>query len=205
MKNPWEDISLADYENHMSAAGVEQLQMLDKIIGEQLNCFDAKSAALLGAAGGNGLEHADPGKLSVLYAIDINKDYLNACAQRYSELNCLKVLKADLSDISVKFPHAELVIADLIIEYIGVSVFIAQVKKIDPKFVSCVIQKNEGAGFVSGSAYSKAFDGISKAHTDIDKETLIQAAKGCGFVLTLEKDYPLPNGKKFIRLDFRYQ
>lgn len=202
MKNPWEDISLADYENHMSDEGVMQLQTLESITGEQLDCFDVKSTAFLGAAGGNGLSRVDTGKIKELYAIDINQEYLDACAERYRGLKCLKTIKADLSDISAMLPKAELVIADLFIEYIGVPMFFRQIEKMEPKFLSCVIQKNEGEAFVSESKYTNVFDGISKLHTDIDKEELIEAAQNGGFDLKLEKDYPLPNGKKFIRLDF---
>ena len=35
MSNPWEEISLDDYENHMSLDSVRQLQMLNKLMKEQ--------------------------------------------------------------------------------------------------------------------------------------------------------------------------
>ena len=36
MKNPWEEISLDDYENHMSLDSVRQLQAMNEMYSEQL-------------------------------------------------------------------------------------------------------------------------------------------------------------------------
>ena len=35
MSNPWEEISLADYENHMSLDSVKQLQTMNLIMEEK--------------------------------------------------------------------------------------------------------------------------------------------------------------------------
>ncbi len=34
--NPWEEISLSDYENHMSLDSVKQLQAMNEMYSEQL-------------------------------------------------------------------------------------------------------------------------------------------------------------------------
>ena len=57
MSNPWEEISLDDYEKHMSLESVRQLQALDSIMKEQFSAYPVETAAVLGVAGGNGLEH----------------------------------------------------------------------------------------------------------------------------------------------------
>ncbi len=59
MQNPWNTITLSDYENHMKSDMVMQLQALNCMMKEQLNTFPAHSAMILGIAGGNGLEHLD--------------------------------------------------------------------------------------------------------------------------------------------------
>ena len=56
MNNPWEDISLSDYENHMSLGSVAQLQAMNKIMKDQFGDYPVTSAMVLGVAGGNGLE-----------------------------------------------------------------------------------------------------------------------------------------------------
>ena len=57
MSNPWEEIILDDYEKHMSLDSVRQLQALDSIMKEQFAAYPVETAAVLGVAGGNGLEH----------------------------------------------------------------------------------------------------------------------------------------------------
>lgn len=201
--NPWENVSLSDYEEHMKSTGVSQLQMLNAIMKEQIRSFDARSIAVLGVAGGNGLEYA--GEKADVYGIDINQEYLDACAKRFSGMKRLRLVRADLADTGASLPKTEFVIADLIIEYAGIDIFMAQLEKIGPKRVSCVIQKNGGVSFVSKSGYEDSFEGISKLHADIEKEALAKSMKKAGFGISLEKAYALPGGKQFIRLDFEKQ
>ena len=57
MKNPWEEISLSDYENHMKLGSVMQLQAMNEMMKGQFNDYPVSSVIVLGVAGGNGLEH----------------------------------------------------------------------------------------------------------------------------------------------------
>ena len=54
MTNPWEEISLDDYEKHMSLDTVRQLQAMNSIMQEQFAAYPVETAAVLGIAGGNG-------------------------------------------------------------------------------------------------------------------------------------------------------
>lgn len=56
MKNPWEEIPLADYENHMKLDSVRQLQALNEMMKGQFDIYPVSSVMILGIAGGNGLE-----------------------------------------------------------------------------------------------------------------------------------------------------
>ena len=71
MRNPWEEISLDDYENHMSLASVMQLQALNEMMREQLGSFPASRVMILGVAGGNGLEHVQRGRFEKVYGVDV--------------------------------------------------------------------------------------------------------------------------------------
>ena len=51
MNNPWKDINLSDYENHMALDSVQQLQAMNQMMKGQLNQYDIKSAMILGIAG----------------------------------------------------------------------------------------------------------------------------------------------------------
>ena len=64
----WLRVPLADYEGHMSAAGVEQLAPLADLFRQALTQTNPESVAILGIAGGNGLEHIDPAWLVAILA-----------------------------------------------------------------------------------------------------------------------------------------
>ena len=79
MSNPWKEIQLNDYENHMKLDSVFQFQTLNNIMKELLCAYDTKSVMILGVAGGNGLEHIGKDDFDVVYGVDINEKYLQTC------------------------------------------------------------------------------------------------------------------------------
>lgn len=203
MSNPWEKVSLKDYENHMKLSTVHQLQELNEIMKSQIYKYKVKTVAILGVAGGNGLEHIDSSKIDKVYGIDINQNYLDSCKERYENLkSCLVLKKLDLSNIKNDLPEVDIIIANLFIEYIGIDMFIKQLSKNSPKYVSCVVQKNPDNNFMSDSPYVRAFDEVSEMHKDIEKSSLVEAMNTIGYSLIFSEDHLLPNMKKLVRLDF---
>ena len=204
MSNPWEDISLSDYENHMSLESVKQLQAMNFIMKKQFGDYPVRTATVLGIAGGNGLEHVSPDKFEKVYGVDINEEYLKTVKERYKDLaGILECLHIDLISECGKLPHSELVIANLLIEYIGYKAFQKAVKRIDPKYVSCVIQINTGdAQWVSDSPYLHAFDRLDEVHCQMEENALITSMKDTGYHIILNESDPLPNGKALQRIDF---
>ena len=204
MSNPWNDIDLSDYENHMSLESVNQLQTMNHLMKKQFSDYSVKTCMVLGIAGGNGLEHVSGDKYQKVYGVDINEDYLKAVKERYENLSgVLECLHIDLITEPEKLPHAELVIANLLIEYIGYAAFQKAVKQIDPDFVSCVIQINtDEASWVSDSPYLHAFDRLDEVHCQMEENELEQALKDAGYRIILNETEPLPNGKALQRLDF---
>ena len=141
--NPWNEITLTDYESHMSLASIMQLQALNKLIKGQLKAWPVSSTMILGIAGGNGLEHIRDSGIKKVYGVDINAAYLSETSVRYQDLgNILELLCIDLHKCSGKLPGAELLIANLLVEYIGCGCFRQVVQQVEPKYVSCVIQVN---------------------------------------------------------------
>ena len=205
MSNPWEEISLSDYENHMSLESVNQLQTMNSIMKKQFSDYPVKTAMVLGIAGGNGLEHVSSDKFEKVYGIDINEGYLKTVEERYKGLaGILECLSIDLITEPEKLPHAELVIANLLIEYIGYEAFQKAVQKIDPEYVSCVIQINtDEAQWVSDSPYLHAFDRLDEVHCQMEENELIAAMEKTDYRIILNESEPLPNGKALQRIDFR--
>ena len=204
MNNPWEEIKLEDYENHMKLDSVMQLQTMNSLMKEQFEAYPVSTAMVLGIAGGNGLEHVSPDKYEIVYGVDINEDYLRVVSERYKDLaGVLKCLCIDLTKDADKLPHAELVIANLLIEYIGYDAFKNAISKIDPKYVSCVIQINtDEKQWVSDSPYLHAFDRLDEVHHQMEENALSEAMSDTGYSLIFQDRKDLPNGKALVRLDY---
>jgi len=205
MNNPWKEIDLADYENHMKLDTVMQLQTMNSMMKNQFEDYPVSSAMVLGIAGGNGLEHVCKDKYETVYGVDINEDYLRVVSERYADLSgVLKCLCIDLINDADKLPHAELVVANLLIEYIGYDAFKNAVTKIGPEYVSCVIQINTDENrWVSDSPYLHAFDRLDEVHHQMEEDALTDAMKEIGYSLILQSREMLPNGKALVRLDYQ--
>lgn len=201
--NPWEEISLSDYENHMSLDSVKQLQAMNDMMKTQFERYPVTTVSIFGIAGGNGLNNVGK-KFSKIYGIDINEEYLSVVKERYSDLEgVLECLKIDLINDSDSVPEAELVIANLLIEYIGYAAFTKAVVKSNAKYVSCIIQINCDEGtWVSDSPYIHAFDCLDSVHHQMEETALIGAMKSIGYRFTNSEEHLLPNGKKLVMLGF---
>lgn len=204
MNNPWTEIKLDDYENHMQLQSVHQLQAMNSLMYDQLYHYPVSSVMILGIAGGNGLNHIRTNKIKKVFGVDINKNYLDMCVERYSALgDVFHPIHVDLTDPEIILPQTDLIIANLLLEYIGYDCFQRVIKVSMPKYISCIIQINDDNGFVSDSPYLKAFDRLSEVHHPMEETALSDAMKYIGYDLSYTTEKLLPNGKKFVRLDYR--
>lgn len=204
MSNPWEKINLSDYENHMSLDTVYQLQALSEMMLEQFYTYDVNSIMILGIAGGNGLEHIDRTRINKVYGVDVNKDFLKECEMRYSELQgVFEPIHADLLSEELQLPTSQLLIANLLVEYIGYECFQKVVKMVSPEYISCIIQINTGDSFVSDSPYLHAFDCLDEVHHQMEEDELILSMEDIEYKTERISEKELPNGKKFVRIDFK--
>ena len=206
MSNPWEEIALDVYESHMALDSVRQLQALNALLKEQLEDYPVRTAMILGVAGGNGLEHVRREKYDALYGVDLNQSYLQSAAIRHPALDgILHLLLLDLTRDAEKLPEAELVIADLLIEYIGYPAFQNVIWHVRPRYVSCVIQINTNSEeWVSDSPFLHAFDGLEEIHCQMESAALTAKMEEIGYLQILQTAAPLPNGKQLLRLDYKH-
>lgn len=87
----------------MRSDTIMQLQALNDMMKEQFNDYSVDSAMVLGVAGGNGLEHIDAEKYSIVYGVDVNNEYLQEVKKRFRNLEKpLKCLCIDLITDSSK-------------------------------------------------------------------------------------------------------
>jgi len=138
-----------------------------------------------------------------IYGVDVNSSYLQAVIQRYPELDgLLECLCINLIDETNKLPKADLVIANLLIEYIGYECFQKAVRQVNPKYVSCIIQINLEDNWVSDSPYLHVFDGLEQVHHQMEEQTLENAMLEIDYHAIRTLEHMLPNGKKLVQIDF---
>jgi hypothetical protein len=129
-------------------------------------------------------------------ALKGDPDYLAACEARYREDfgGRLHLIETRI-DRSVTIERVDLLIANLIIEYVGLDEFVAfaAANARSMGVLSCVIQRNNGEGFVSSTDHASSFDALASVSSDIDPETLTSAMLDGGFVALGRCEYPLPN------------
>lgn len=206
MKNPWEKISLTDYENHMKLDSVMQLQAMNEMMEGQLNAYPVSSVMIFGIAGGNGLEHIQKGKFEKVYGVDVNSFYLKEVMRRYPGLNgLLECLRVDLSGEIDRLPKADMVIANLLIEYIGYKCFQRAIQHVNPKYASCIIQIDNEDNWVSDSPYLHAFDGLERIRRQMEQDALEKAMLEINYRAIKTLGHILPNGKKLVQIDFSRQ
>lgn len=176
-----------------------------KIIKSQFEDYPVDTVMILGIAGGNGLEHIDIKKYKKVYGVDINELYLQETQKRYSDLaDILECLHLDIVGEATKLPHSELLVANLLIEYIGYDAFFKAISIIKPKYISCVIQINmDEEMWVSDSPYIHAFDGLDDIHCQIESGILTEKMHEISFGLVMQDMIKLPNGKAVVRLDYQ--
>lgn len=115
--NPWLEIVLDDYEGHMRA--VDQLGPLSELFADALAVCQPTSIAVLGVAGGNGLDAINPSTTKRVVGIDINPAYLEATRRRFASVLNLELHCLDLTNQQVEIEPVALVHAGLILEHAG--------------------------------------------------------------------------------------
>ncbi|MCI1641897.1 MAG: hypothetical protein LKI58_06560 [Actinomyces sp.] len=203
--SPWLGIGLEVYEQHMAHPVVGQLAALREVMGEQLTDHPARRVAILGIAGGNGLDRIDAAAVDAVYGYDLNPDYLAACDARHRARfgDRLRLIQASV-DRTLQIEPVDLLIANLFIEYVGVPEFAAFAAANAERFavLSCVTQRDTGGGFVSRSPFASAFDHLAQSSFDIDVAILAAALERLGLDRLRVREHELASGKVLVRQDF---
>lgn len=203
MTNPWKEIPLTDYENHMKLDSVMQLQAMNEMMEGQLDDYPVSGIMILGIAGGNGLEHIPKNKVDKIYGVDVNSAYLKEVIHRYPHLDgILECLCIDLLHETDKLPQADMIVANLLIEYIGYECFQKVVRQVCPKYLSCIIQINTEDNWVSDSPYLHTFEGLEQIHHQMDEQELAKTMLQIDYRVIRRLEHTLPNGKRLVRIDF---
>ncbi len=196
MSTPWLRVPLADYEGHMTAAGVEQLTPLAELFQLALAHARPAAVAVLGVAGGNGLDRIDPQVTHRIAGFDINETYLQSVAARFPhvELHC-----ADLARETVDVPPFDLVHAALILEHAGTGRCLDNaLTLIQPGgWLSVVLQLPSDAQAGVAPTPFPSIQTLKDIFQFIDPVWLTNTLAARGLLLESEIRRPLPSGKAF--------
>jgi hypothetical protein len=127
LARPWLSIPLKDYEGHMSAVDVARLPVLAELFRYVLERWRPESVAVVGIAGGNGLEVIDTSVAKRIVGLDINQRYLDEVKKRFDTLAGLELHRCDLTMQPADVPPAALVHAALLFEHTGLGLTLENV------------------------------------------------------------------------------
>lgn len=207
MDNPWLEIPLDDYEGHMALPSIEQAGMLADQFAHLIARYLPASVAVLGCAGGNGLDCIDPAKVTRVVAIDINPEFVKIVGERHSSrLNGLELYCADVQSESLQFEPVDFVYAALLFEYVDVSLALQSIKRNcrTRTVLATVLQlPSPGQPAVSPTPF-KSLSALAPAMALVAPEYLKRRAIGAGFVSIGEESIiASPAGKEFCVQVFR--
>jgi len=199
VSNAWLSIPLEDYEGHMADAAVQQSTALSELFRRALDRFRPQSVAVLGVAGGNGLEHIDPTVTTRVIGVDINQSYLDSVQYRFGALTGLELYCRDLNQGELDLPGVDLVHAAMIFEHAGLGRALDSAVSLVVRSgaLSVVLQlpstSEPGVAETSYSSMQKVKGRFALIDTAEFQGLLAQR----GFRLIDQEHRPLPGGKDF--------
>jgi SAM-dependent methyltransferase len=200
MRNPWLDITEADYVGHMSSPAVGQRRVLNGLFREVLQNHHPKAVLVVGCSTGNGFEHVDPDVTERVTALEINPIFVRRVEERFSSSGFeLDVRCADVATASLELDAFDLIHAALIFEYVDwleiLPRLIASVR--GGGALSVVLQRPSSA---APAVTPTAFTSLLALHTVfrfVDPDVLVEQAQQLGMTVMTRRTVPLPAGKAF--------
>lgn len=203
--NPWLNIPLADYEGHMSLPAIGQADMLAEQFENLLREHAPASVALLGCAGGNGLDRISPTTKRVV-GIDINPGYVEETSNRYAKrLPGLELYVHDIQQPGLSLEPVELIYAGLVFEHVELKSALNTVKSLSrPNGVLAVVlqRPSESLAVVSDSPFT-SLQALGPFMRLVPLADLQACAAEVGFVSCSSHSVVLASGKKFAVQVFR--
>ena len=183
----------------MSSAEVQQLGALSDLFAEAIGRCRPFSIAVLGIAGGNGLDHIDSNITPRVVGLDLNPLYLEAVRQRYSHLPGLELHCVDLSEQHVELEPVQLVHAALVFEHAGVDCCLENATSmiLPGGNLSVVLQLPTESGQTIGASQFFSIQNLKSHFSLISPAWVRESRAGRGFRLTHQTTRALSAGKGF--------
>ena len=198
--NPWLAIPLEDYEAHMACPSVGQYAILAELFAEALAFCLPRSVAILGVAGGNGLERIDPSHTKRVCGIDINPSYLKATHSRFGSRLNLELYCEDLAAGEVEYGQFELSHAALIFEHAGMGLCLVNAIRMtaDGGHLSVVLQLAAAGDQPDVSSTTiRSMEALKQSFRLVEPDRLRTCLLQHSFIEVREARRVLPGGKAF--------
>lgn len=199
MPSPWLSVPLTDYEGHMSSAGVQQLDALSDLFADALACCWPESVAILGIAGGNGLDRIDGNITTRIVGLDVNPLYLEVVRRRFGSVYNLELHCVDLAEEIAELKPVHLVHAALVFEHAGVGRCLENALSLVAPggALSAVLQLPSGSEANVGVSPFSSVQSLGAHFSLIAPEWFGQKLKSHGFWFKHQSRRLLPAGKEF--------
>jgi hypothetical protein len=206
MRHPWLEIPITDYEAHMALPSVGQAQLLGTALQRTITQFQPCSLAVLGVAGGNGLEFAQRAGVRRLVALDFNPDYLALCSRRYATYFAeFEPVLHDLSQGPPVITPVECIFAGLVLEYLCVASFcgyLASLLTIGGGFAALLQLPSPTLPEVSPSPFT-SLARLESAFSFVPPASLQDSLSAHGFSRIAVDRYDLDSGKSFCYVSYQ--
>jgi len=204
--NPWLEIPLADYEGHMALAAVAQSGYLAQVLERLAATLEPRSVAVLGCAGGNGLDRLPPAQVRRVVGVDLNPGYLTAAQGRLQgRFRQLELHRLDLAREGGDFAPVDLVFAGLLFEYVPFASVLPRIRRmLNPGGHLGVVLQLPSADIpeVTPSPYVSL--GRLEGHMMLVPPRPFEARAGkLGFVTRSSRTIVLDSGKAFQEFVFQ--
>jgi cyclopropane fatty-acyl-phospholipid synthase-like methyltransferase len=205
MENPWLSIPLAEYEGHMALPEVGQAEMLAGELEFAVRQYSPNSVAVIGCAGGNGLDRLVESGIERIVGIDINPAYVETVCRRFrSRIPGLELHVADVQSMLPQIAPVDLIFAALILEYVDVPMTMRSFQKLcapDGALVVILQSASPNVEKTSPSPY-KSIQLLAPAMRLLDQGHVQERAIAAGFSLASSRVVSLRSGKDFVVLCF---
>jgi ubiquinone/menaquinone biosynthesis C-methylase UbiE len=206
LNSPWLTIPLEDYEAHMALPAVGQAQMLAEQLAKLIERHAPASVAVMGCAGGNGLERFESTCVQRVVSVDINPEYIAVSRMRYANrLANLGLRCADVESPDLQFEPVELIYAALIFEYTNTVATLATLKRnLRPGGTLAVILQlaHPQQHAITPSVYG-TLNALSGAFRLVVPADLRAHASAAGFEFVNSSGIDLPSEKQFLLQTFK--
>lgn len=199
-KNPWLEINISDYVNHMSSPEVGQYQLINQCFRSQLQKYNPEKIFVPGCTIGNGFEYIEWDQVQKVTALDINPVFLEILRNKFAGESKLETISEDFQIFGTNGRKYDLIFAALFFEYVGLRSALRRLKKMmntSSVLFSIIQLPGEHQSKVSETKY-RSLEKLSPYITLLTAEEFENELIKAGLRIRFREHRTLKNGKSFL-------